>query len=106
MSTVTVWAGNAVRVGQDQVCRCPASVVMVNSQVSSGMRGVGPAESTGKSSVRYCPGGSDGSDRPRPVKPGETIDMPSVCNPGRRVTRDPGETSRDIVECPATATVA
>ena len=33
-------------------------MVTVNSQASSGMRGVGPAESTGKSLVRYWPGGS------------------------------------------------
>src|SRR4030095_6172122 len=37
---------------------------------SSGMRGVGPAERTGKSSVRYCPGGSCRPlSRLRPRKP-------------------------------------
>jgi hypothetical protein len=41
---------------------------------SSGVRGVGPAESTGKSGVTYWPGGMrDGSmvDRRRPVNPRE-----------------------------------
>lgn len=34
---------------QDQVCSAPVSVVTVNCQVSRLTRGVGPADSTGKS---------------------------------------------------------
>ena len=38
--------------------------------------GVGPTERTGKSSLRYCPGGRSGVDRPRPEKPRETMPTP------------------------------
>jgi hypothetical protein len=42
----------------------------VNAQSSFRMTGVGPADSTGQSSTRVCPGGSRGSwSRDRPVKP-------------------------------------
>ncbi|GAA1658313.1 hypothetical protein GCM10009679_74380 [Saccharothrix algeriensis] len=44
--------------------------------MSVGTRGVGPAVSTGKSSVRYCPGGSftpPPSAPRRPRNPGDTI---------------------------------
>ena len=60
MSTVGVSLGRASSSDQDQRCAAPVSVVTANSQVSSDTRGVGPAESTGKSSVRYCPGGNAG----------------------------------------------
>src|SRR6516164_5003731 len=47
---------------------------IVNSQRSSGMRGVGPADKTGKSVVRYCPGGSFTlSAVLRPEKPREMM---------------------------------
>src|SRR5215471_16130090 len=50
----------------------PSSIV--NSHFSSGMCGVGPAERTGKSVVRYCPGGSFTSATVRlPKKPRETV---------------------------------
>src|SRR6266571_1259230 len=45
---------------------------------SSGVCGVGPAESTGKSSTTYWPGGTrsgGASSRLRPLKPRETIGM-------------------------------
>jgi hypothetical protein len=46
---------------------------MLNSQCSGWMCGVGPADSTGKSRVRYCPGGSSVPLRRRPANPGDTI---------------------------------
>lgn len=50
----------------------PSSIV--NSHLSSGTSGVGPADKTGKSVVRYCPGGSFGSKALRlPEKPREMI---------------------------------
>src|ERR687886_2872355 len=46
------------------------SPTMEKSHSSSGVRGVGPAESTGKPSTRYCPGGSAVSWLlRRPLKP-------------------------------------
>jgi len=79
MSTVTVSAGSASSCAHDHSCRCPASVAISNRQASGGIRGVGPADSTGKSSVRYCPGGSSGpAGRRRPENPGDTIAMCSV----------------------------
>src|SRR6476660_2194309 len=45
---------------------------IVNSQRSSGMCGVGPADNTGKSVVRYCPGGRLAvAAFPRPENPRE-----------------------------------
>src|SRR4051794_35762181 len=58
MSTVTSSVGSAVSSVHDQVCSSPDSARTVNAHRSSGTWGVGPADSTGKSSVRYCPGGS------------------------------------------------
>src|SRR5215469_12633063 len=52
----------------------PSSIT--NSQRSSGTCGVGPADKTGKSVVRYCPGGSLTSiGVRRPEKPLEMILM-------------------------------
>src|ERR1700752_2935849 len=51
---------------------------IVNSQRSSGICGVGPADNTGKSVVRYCPGGRFAfSAVLRPEKPRE---MTLICN--------------------------
>ena len=75
-STVTSCVGSARNAAQSQLCTCPVSVVILNSQSSSRTRGVGPADSTGKSAVRYWPGGSSArSERARPVNPGDTIPM-------------------------------
>src|SRR4029077_13077359 len=53
----------------------PSSIV--NSHCSSGTGAVGPAERTGKSSVRYCPGGSLTSAAPRrPTKPRDSVIAP------------------------------
>ena len=74
----------------------------MNSQASSGTRGVGPAESTGKSLVRYWPGGSRWLlSRLRPPKPlvkmpiGDPPFMANLVEPGtvpgvvaRRKARD------------------
>src|SRR5215475_5767912 len=50
----------------------PSSIV--NSHSSSDTCGVGPADKTGKSVVRYCPGGSfTSAARRRPEKPREMI---------------------------------
>src|SRR5215469_16268169 len=58
---------------------------MVNSQRSRDMCGVGPADNTGKSAVRYCPGGSLASAAlRRPAKPREMIPIET---PGQRLTR-------------------
>ena len=61
----------------------------LNVHSSSGVCGVGPAESTGKSSVRYCPGGtrSGGPSWRRPRNPREMIPTPAL-SPIR-----PGDTS-------------
>src|SRR5262245_26786164 len=67
--------GRASSSGQLHMWRWPDSVVTPSCQVSRLTRGVGPADSTGKSSVRYCPGGSVTSRRPRPAKPRVMIAM-------------------------------
>ncbi len=57
MSTVGVSCGSARSSFHDhRIDRSP--LVTVNSHLSSGVRGVGPADSTGKSRVSYWPGGS------------------------------------------------
>ena len=50
--------GSAISSDQDHSRPTSFSVRTVNDHASSGTHGVGPAESTGKSPVRYCPGGS------------------------------------------------
>ncbi|GAA1026961.1 hypothetical protein GCM10009557_06470 [Virgisporangium ochraceum] len=63
-----------IRSDHDHRWACPASVVIVNSHSLVLTRGVGPADSTGKSCVRYWPGGSRVSaDLRRPENPGETM---------------------------------
>src|ERR1700757_3058346 len=53
----------------------PSSIT--NSHLSSEMCGVGPADKTGKSAVRYCPGGSFTSvGVRRPENPREIIAIP------------------------------
>src|SRR5882757_8565565 len=58
MSTVDVSTPSATNCRHVHRCTVPVSVVTVNSQSDSLTLGVGPAESTGKSLVRYWPGGS------------------------------------------------
>src|SRR5213078_2016841 len=74
MSTVTASLGKARSSSHvHRTDSAPPRMSKVHS--SSGVCGVGPAESTGKSSVRYWPGGtrSGGPSRRRPRKPRETI---------------------------------
>src|SRR5437867_3469114 len=74
MSTVGDSVGSARKASQLQLCRSPVSLVTVNSHLSRSTRGVGPADSTGKSSTRYCPGGRLAVEGPRlPLNPGDTL---------------------------------
>src|ERR1700730_13123676 len=74
MSFVIVWRGSATNSSHVQWATRPSAPRSVKLQLVSGVRGVGPAESTGKSRVSYWPGGSrpaaDASGR-RPRKPRE-----------------------------------
>jgi hypothetical protein len=58
MSLVVVWRGSAMNSSQVQRALLPSAPRRVKSQALSGVRGVGPAERTGKSRVSYWPGGS------------------------------------------------
>src|ERR1700730_4228069 len=72
MSTVPASVGSARNSSQLQRWGLSTSPVMEKSHCSRRVWGVGPAESTGKSSVTYWPGGTrEGSatGRRRPVKP-------------------------------------
>src|SRR5215212_11946658 len=75
ISTVTVSLGSAWNSSQVQRRDGCAAPLMAKSHCASGVRGVGPAERTGKSGVRYCPGGTRpataGSSRRRPRNPRE-----------------------------------
>src|SRR5918998_3348673 len=74
MSTVKVCEGSWTNSCQDQLTGSRTNPSIENRHWSSGMRGVGPAERTGKSRTRYCPGGmrpAAPSCRRLPVKPRE-----------------------------------
>src|SRR4249919_3192445 len=74
MSTVTVSLGSDRKSSQVHDLGSSTAPWIVKLHSASGVCGVGPAESTGKSSVTYCPGGTrDGSacERRRPRKPRE-----------------------------------
>src|SRR5215510_12380812 len=78
MSTVTISVGNSRNDFQFQRRKTFLPSSIVSSHRSGGMRGVGPADKTGNSVVRYCPGGSFASVVLRlPEKPREIIDMSS-----------------------------
>src|SRR5262249_10141838 len=70
ISVVMLWVGSSRNAFQLQRFSTVLPSSIVNSHCSSGTRGVGPADRTGKSLVRYCPGGSLmlGATR-RPTKP-------------------------------------
>src|SRR6516225_9980708 len=73
-STVKVSVGAAPKKTQSHLRRTFVPSSITNSQRSSGTCGVGPADKTGKSVVRYCPGGSFVSAAlRRPEKPREII---------------------------------
>src|SRR6187551_1559800 len=89
MSAVTCSLGSAWSSSQVQRTGSTPEPSIVNVHSSSGVWGVGPAERTGKSSVRYCPGGirSEGPSRRRPLNPLETIPTRASarCDPGDRL---------------------
>src|SRR5512142_2538333 len=58
MSTVGVSCGSACSSYHDHRFEWPLPSLIVKSHVVSDVRGVGPADNTGKSRVSYCPGGS------------------------------------------------
>src|SRR5678815_295253 len=67
--------------------------VIVNSHWSSDTRGVGPADKTGKSVVRYCPGGSfTSASLRRPEKP---LEMRAIAILSREQTM-PGKCNRRV----------
>src|SRR5258708_37229397 len=73
-SAVMVSVGKSRNDFQSHFRRTLVPSSITNSQRSSATCGVGPADRTGKSVVRYCPGGSFASaELRRPVKPRETI---------------------------------
>src|SRR5262245_6959368 len=78
MSCVTVSDGSALSSLHVQYRGSSTAPRIENVHSASGVRGVGPADSTGKSVVTYCPGGtraSSASSRRLPLKPRETKDI-------------------------------
>src|SRR5438093_5945450 len=78
MSLVTVSVGRAWNSFQVQRLGSSISPSMENVHRSTSTRGVGPAERTGKSVTKYCPGGTRGLDavsRRLPRNPRETNPM-------------------------------
>src|SRR2546422_2815448 len=74
MSVVTDSCGSASNSSHVQRATGPSIPRSTKSQVTSAVRGVGPAESTGKSRVSYWPGGSRAAVAPgcrRPRNPRE-----------------------------------
>src|SRR5919112_3092827 len=76
MSFVISSEGNCLNSSHVHLVGSSISPTMEKSHSSSGVWGVGPAESTGKPSSRYCPGGSAVSwlllrrpKKPREMKP-------------------------------------
>src|SRR5579863_7277872 len=83
-STVIVSVGNSRNDFQSHRFKTLLPSSIVNSQRSREMCGVGPADKTGKSVVRYCPGGSFASAAlRRPAKPRE---ITPISTPSYRVT--------------------
>src|SRR3954453_4822640 len=91
ISTVTVSVGSVRNSAQFQRCGDLMSPVTARSHFSSGVCGVGPAESTGKSVVRYCPGGNRparaGSSCRRPRNPRE-MNLPTIDASGNLTYRN------------------
>src|SRR5437762_377343 len=78
MSTVKVSAGSSMNSAQLHEIGSSTSPVIEKLHWSSGVCGVGPADSTGKSVVRYWPGGirlGSATGRRRPVNPREIGDI-------------------------------
>src|SRR5439155_9528384 len=85
ISTVQSRGPSAWNAAQSQLMGSRTRPSIENDQRSSGMRGVGPAERTGKSLVRYWPGGT------RPAAPVSGVD--------RRPTK-PRVTNRSVISPP------
>src|SRR5215212_9217197 len=73
MSTVTVSRGSATNSSHGHDTGSPTAPLIVKLHSSRGVRGVGPADSTGKSRVTYWPGGTraESTSARRPRKPRE-----------------------------------
>ena len=87
MSTVTVSLGSACNSSHVHETGSSTAPAIVKLHASSGVCGVGPADSTGKSSVTYWPGGTrDGSaSGPAPAgKPREIGAHSSSSSPATR----------------------
>src|SRR5580658_10798829 len=96
MSTVTVSAGSAWNSCHVQrFGSCPPSIEKVH--LSSAVRGVGPADSTGKSRVTYWPGGTrpGASSRRRPRKPREMGLIKGRLRRSEQVDIEPDNQGRD-----------
>src|ERR1700680_3468390 len=84
ISFVIVSRGNATNSSHVQRAVCPLALCSIKLQAVREMRGVGPAERTGKSRVSYWPGGSRlavSADCRRPRKPRETGGMVTPAAP-------------------------
>src|SRR5215467_4661793 len=77
ISTVKVSVGNARNDFQSHLRRTFVPSSITNSQRLSDTCGVGPADKTGKSVVRYCPGGSFASPVLR--RPEKLREMIAIC---------------------------
>src|SRR5215472_16815473 len=75
ISTVISSLGSARNSSHVQLRGSLTSPLMVKFHRSGGVCGVGPADSTGKSLVTYCPGGTrpGGAPSRRPLKPRDII---------------------------------
>src|SRR5689334_4687482 len=97
MSTVTVSEGSAWNCSQVHETGSSIAPRSANSHRSSAVCGVGPAESTGKSSVTYWPGGTrpaSASSRRRPLKPLETNPIGSLLVVRRTLSGFPAQERR------------
>jgi hypothetical protein len=105
-STTKVSVGKSRNAFQSHLRRTFVPSSITNSQRSSDTCGVGPADKTGKSVVRYCPAGSFTSAAlRRPEKPREMISIGSYpyrvsCRTVPRKSELPIERSSEVV-CPS-----
>src|SRR5215208_3024971 len=85
MSRVISSEGNARNSSHDHVFGSSTSPSIEKRHSESGVRGVGPAERTGKPSTRYWPGGTrseaPSGSRRRPRKPREMNPLPMTIPP-------------------------
>src|SRR5918995_6748687 len=95
MSLVTSSEGKVRNSSHDHVLGPSTSPSIVKSHSASGVRGVGPAERTGKPSTRYWPGGIWTSPSVRlrlPRKPREMNPPPTNVPPAVVLRRSQGQT--------------